>query len=131
MVPTMIDPAVAYLSEEGYDATAPDVWLKAAKGSDFSGVVWPGSPALVEPFSSHGRQLAIASDWLNPAAQQYATPSVSPYSSSRTIETYPIRKRADMSSYNALNPYTINNATGAAVSNGTSYIGEVIWTDPS
>ena len=42
----MTDPAVAYLPNSGYGpfdhGEASGVWLKAADGSDFLGVVWPG-----------------------------------------------------------------------------------------
>lgn len=43
----MIDPAVAYLPGEDYEAynrgTEQDVWLKSANGSASLGIVWPGA----------------------------------------------------------------------------------------
>lgn len=42
----MTDPAVAYAPNSGYGpydrGKELDLWIKAANGSDFLGVVWPG-----------------------------------------------------------------------------------------
>lgn len=46
----MTDPAVAYLPGQGYGpydrGTKPDIWLKAANGSDGLGLVWPGKSRI-------------------------------------------------------------------------------------
>ncbi|GBE82887.1 Probable alpha/beta-glucosidase [Sparassis crispa] len=162
----MTDPAVAYLPGEGYDAydrgTEANVWLKAANGSEFLGVVWPG--------------VTVFPDWFNPAAQDFWSYEFSTFYNATTgldidgawidmnepssfcvypcddpfaqaeaqglpparttvppdpntpifgNETYPIRKRADTSGYNVLNPpYAIDNAAGV-LSNRTSYTNAV------
>lgn len=52
----MTDPAVAYLPDEGYGTldrgTAEDIWLKAANGSTFLSIVWPGVTVFPGTFSS-------------------------------------------------------------------------------
>ncbi|KAJ3486564.1 hypothetical protein NLI96_g4155 [Meripilus lineatus] len=57
----MTDPAVAYLPDEGYGTldrgTAEDIWLKAANGSTFLSIVWPG--------------VTVFPDWFHPKAQEY------------------------------------------------------------
>ncbi|PCH38495.1 glycoside hydrolase family 31 protein [Wolfiporia cocos MD-104 SS10] len=59
----MTDPAVAYAPGEGYGTydrgSAADVWLKAANGSYFLGVVWPG--------------VTVFPDWFNPSIQSFWT----------------------------------------------------------
>ncbi|GBE86749.1 hypothetical protein SCP_0906300 [Sparassis crispa] len=75
MVPTMIDPAVVYLSEEGYDAldrgqrsTSGSRRQKVTTSRESYGLV---GGHLSKFFASHDRQLAIASDWFTPAAQGF------------------------------------------------------------
>ncbi|CCM04538.1 uncharacterized protein FIBRA_06719 [Fibroporia radiculosa] len=59
----MTDPAVAYAPGQGYGTydrgTVDDVWLKAASGSFFLGLVWPG--------------VTVFPDWFNPLVQEFWT----------------------------------------------------------